>query len=82
MKTSVPKLKSQRGFVDGNLIFATNLVGDLLPGRGNCISSFLRRSIFTRIALGQLVFRYGVVLEYTRYARLNCCIRVVVTVGV
>ena len=58
------------------------MVGNLLPGRGDCVGCFLSRAVLAGITLGQFILCNRVVLEDARDAGLDCCVRMVVTVCV
>src|SRR5690606_4791415 len=71
--------KPQRGLVELDLVFAADLVGQLFPGGGDAVATFLRRALAGE-GLVQLVFRDGIILEDARNAWLDGGIRVVVGV--
>src|SRR4029079_2801647 len=64
-------LKPQRSLVELDLLIATDLVGELLPGRGDGIGTLLGAGL-PGIDLGEFVLGYAVILEDARNARLNC----------
>src|SRR5690349_6894897 len=64
-----PALHAERGLVELDLAFASDLVGDLLPGGGDGVGGFLRRLVLAVDALDQLVLGNRVVLEDAGDAR-------------
>src|SRR5688500_12059128 len=71
----------QRGLVELDLAFSTDLVGDLLPASRDVIGDLLGGRSASE-APDQLVLGTRVVLEDARDARLVGGVRVVVAVGV
>src|SRR5256886_2388920 len=64
------KLHAERRLVERDLFLATDLVGQLFPRRGDVVGAGLR-VVLAGEDLGQLVFRYAVVLENAGNARLD-----------
>ena len=73
------QLHAERGLVELDLVFAADLVGQLLPGRGDVVGAFLGR-LLAGEDLGQLVLGDAVVLEDAGDARLDRRVRMVVGV--
>src|SRR5712675_1563606 len=71
------KLHAERGLVERDLLLATDLVGQLLPRRGDVVGAGLR-IVLAGEDLGELVLRYTVVLENARNARLDRTIGVII----
>src|SRR5258707_13481451 len=76
-RESGDKLHAERRLVERDLLVATDLVGQLFPGRGDVVGAGLRAGLAGE-DLGQLVFRDAVVLEYSGNARVNRAVLVII----
>src|SRR5258708_7984885 len=67
----------ERRRVERDLLLATDLVGELLPCRGDGVGAGLRVGPAGE-DLGQLIFRYAVILENAGNARLDRTVRMII----
>ena len=83
-RAAVPERQAdaEARLVEGDLLVAADLVGDLLPGGGDGVGAFLGRGVLAGVDLGELVLGDRVVLEDAGDAGLDRGVRVVVAVEV
>src|SRR5260370_23989415 len=68
---------AERRLVERDLLLATDLVGQLFPCRGDGVGAGLRVGPAGE-DLGQLIFRYAVILENAGNARLDRTVRMII----